>query len=341
MLRKIIRNWIDFCDFESLKAKIDDRELCIYGEEEQACYVSEVFIEYGIEVPNIISEYDELKRRKLKDDYFTIVLSTKKTEVEKVVLLLEDKGCVDNIDYCCIEEMGKEYTYFSSQKKRFRDTNGNEVIVRDPEGLVNCRIVFRGFNNRIELGKSVSIVDTTIMCFYGSSIIINDQCNISECDIKTDNNRSLIVFGKKCKFGEGCEFISKSELTIGDKTTIHKSGVVFADYESPVNIGVDCMISWPVYIRSNNGHALLDLKERKNTSLMKEKYVKIGNHVWIGQGVNVISNADIKDNCVIGAGGLVNSLIPENSLAVGLPARVIKRNMSWDRDMYYEFHDNL
>ena len=52
--------------------------------------------------------------------------------------------------------------------------------------------------------------------------------------------------------------------------------------------------------------------------------VTLGNNVWIGDGAKVCKGVTIGDNSVIGAGSIVTSDIPANSIAAGNPARVIK-----------------
>lgn len=52
--------------------------------------------------------------------------------------------------------------------------------------------------------------------------------------------------------------------------------------------------------------------------------VNIGNDVWIGANVVILPGVTIGNNVVIGAGAVVTKDIPDNSLAVGVPARVIK-----------------
>lgn len=54
------------------------------------------------------------------------------------------------------------------------------------------------------------------------------------------------------------------------------------------------------------------------------KPIKVGNNVWFGGNVTVLPNVTIGDNCVIGAGSVVTKDIPNNSLAVGNPAKVIR-----------------
>ena len=64
----------------------------------------------------------------------------------------------------------------------------------------------------------------------------------------------------------------------------------------------------------------------RSQSVESAKPVKIGNDVWIGGGVTILRGVTIGDNCVIGAGSIVTKDIPENSIAVGNPCRVIRKN---------------
>lgn len=65
--------------------------------------------------------------------------------------------------------------------------------------------------------------------------------------------------------------------------------------------------------------------------------VSIGNNVYIGTNVTILKGGIIGDNCIIGAGSLVNKPIPSNSVAAGVPCKVIctieeyyaKRQKQW------------
>lgn len=52
--------------------------------------------------------------------------------------------------------------------------------------------------------------------------------------------------------------------------------------------------------------------------------IKIGNNSFIGLGSIILPNVTIGANCIVGAGAVVTKDIPDNSIAVGIPARVIK-----------------
>jgi len=54
---------------------------------------------------------------------------------------------------------------------------------------------------------------------------------------------------------------------------------------------------------------------------------KIGNNVYVGAGAKIIGPIEIEDNVVIGANAVVVSNIPSNTVAIGLSAKIIKKNI--------------
>lgn len=59
--------------------------------------------------------------------------------------------------------------------------------------------------------------------------------------------------------------------------------------------------------------------------LSHDKSVRIGNNVWIGDGVAILGGADIGDGVIIGANSVVTGRIPSFTIAVGMPARPVKQ----------------
>ena len=57
---------------------------------------------------------------------------------------------------------------------------------------------------------------------------------------------------------------------------------------------------------------------------MYPRPVNIGKNVWIGSNSTICPGVTIGDNAVIGAGSVVTKDVPENMVAVGVPAKVIK-----------------
>lgn len=77
-------------------------------------------------------------------------------------------------------------------------------------------------------------------------------------------------------------------------------------------IGKNCII----------GHCVTIGSKSKNTGS-----AKIGDSVYIGPGVRILGNVKIGDGAVIGANAVVTCDVPERSIAVGVPARIIRRNI--------------
>lgn len=89
-----------------------------------------------------------------------------------------------------------------------------------------------------------------------------------------------------------------------------------------VYIGDNVMIG-PGTVITSVGHPLNPQGRRNHISITDE--VHIGSDVWIGANVTILPGVTIGDNVVVAAGAVVNKDIPSNSLAVGVPARVIRK----------------
>jgi acetyltransferase-like isoleucine patch superfamily enzyme len=59
--------------------------------------------------------------------------------------------------------------------------------------------------------------------------------------------------------------------------------------------------------------------------------IKIGNHVWIGNDVKIYKGTVIPNNCVIASHSVVKGVFTqENSLIAGCPAKLIKKDVTWE-----------
>lgn len=96
------------------------------------------------------------------------------------------------------------------------------------------------------------------------------------------------------------------------------SGCCFQD-QGGITIGDNCLIGQQVVIATLN-HDL----QLSNRADMFPEPVKIGNNVWIGAHSTILPGVNIGDNAVIAAGAVVTKDVPANSVAAGVPARVIK-----------------
>lgn len=125
-------------------------------------------------------------------------------------------------------------------------------------------------------------------------------------------DRIIINSPFRCDFGFnihiGENFIGNFNLSILD--------------EAEVNIGDNVMIG-PNCTLITISHDL-DPEERAG-GLMQARPISIGNNVWIASDVKVLPGVSIGENAVVGAGSVVTKDIPAYCVAVGNPAKVIRR----------------
>jgi acetyltransferase-like isoleucine patch superfamily enzyme len=91
-----------------------------------------------------------------------------------------------------------------------------------------------------------------------------------------------------------------------------------------ITIGDDVWTGHHIYITDQN-HGYEDVTRPISVQSMPEKAVRIGNGSWIGHGSVILPGSDIGEHVVIGANSVVTGTIPSFSVAVGVPARVVKR----------------
>jgi maltose O-acetyltransferase len=113
---------------------------------------------------------------------------------------------------------------------------------------------------------------------------------------------------------------SESEMVIGDNVAINNgfSAVAFSKItiQNDVLIGVNCAII------DNDGHHLAIDKRKEGEP--KSAAVLIGENVFLGDNVTILKGVTIGKNTVIGNGSIVTNDIPENAIAAGNPAKVIR-----------------
>ena len=124
---------------------------------------------------------------------------------------------------------------------------------------------------------------------------------------------------KGAKIGEGCELYPT--MTIDSEPYL-------------VTIGNHVRINSGVHLITHDGACWVARELKKElTSCDLFGPITIGNNVSIGTNALIMPGVTIGDNCIVGAGAVVTKSIPSNSVAVGVPAKVIESS-----DSYIEKH---
>ena len=111
-------------------------------------------------------------------------------------------------------------------------------------------------------------------------------------------------------------------VTIGDRVLIGKGSGIVGHHT--VVIGDDVFTGHHVYITDAN-HGYEDVTLPIGAQFAAPRPVHIGSGSWLGHGTVVLPGADIGRNVAVGAGSVVTGTLPDFSVAVGNPARVIRR----------------
>ena len=179
-------------------------------------------------------------------------------------------------------------------------------------------------------GKLYADHNSIFILDKGSKIEIDKLFHVNKNNIVSNKRSSLIRLDKEALLhikGVASIFydadiivFEKAKLTIGNsfinsncKIRCHKR----------ITIGDGCAISHDFSVMDSDAHALFGDKN--------EKEVIIGDNVWIGTRVTVLSGVSIGNGAVIAAGSLVNEDVPEKCLVAGVPARVIREDVEWSR----------
>lgn len=128
-----------------------------------------------------------------------------------------------------------------------------------------------------------------------------------------------ILFSNRVYFGKGTTFRNRFNIYVEKDAEIIIGKDCFFNHDCSITalkkvvIGEGCIFGESVKIYDHN-HRFSDADRRiKDQGYTKEEVV-IGNHCWIGSNVVLLKGCKIGDNCVIGAGSIINEEIPRSCI---------------------------
>ena len=157
--------------------------------------------------------------------------------------------------------------------------------------------------------------DGSVICFPPNALFNEQYISIGDGT----------MFGPEITLSAGMvpgqQMVSDTVITVGDRCLFGKGSGIVGHLE--IVIGDDVWTGHHVYITDqNHGYADLDLPISRQ--VMPERPVSIGSGSWLGHGTVVLPGAKIGRHVVVGANSVVTGELPDNCVAAGVPARVIK-----------------
>lgn len=169
---------------------------------------------------------------------------------------------------------------------------GNKYALRIKHIGKNSKVgILHNFLN----GKYISIGSNSVIGRY-SKLQCFDKFNGKEY-------YPLIMIGNNCSLGQNVTIWSADKVILEDDVTI-------ASYCTIVN--------------ENHGINPEDSLSYRHQCLTTSP-IRIGYGTWIGERCCILPGVEIGKKCVIGSGSIVTKSIPDFSMAVGNPAKIIKR----------------
>jgi acetyltransferase-like isoleucine patch superfamily enzyme len=153
----------------------------------------------------------------------------------------------------------------------------------------------------------------------GDDVVVDDLVML---DAKGTNNRGIVV-GNGVFLGRGTILSCKDgDIVLGDHVNIGFHSEIFSG--SSVTVGSHGLFAAYTYL-VGGGHEF----ERVDVPVIEQERrsqgIALGENVWLGTGVKVLDGVRIGRDVVVGANGVVTEDLPDGVVAVGIPARVVRR----------------
>jgi acetyltransferase-like isoleucine patch superfamily enzyme len=174
----------------------------------------------------------------------------------------------------------------------------------------------------VVFGKDV-VIRHGLKISIGNKVVIDDGCVL---DARGEHNRGIAI-GDRVILGRntilGCK---DGDIIVGNNVGIGAFSMVHAVGGNQVVLEDSALLAPYVYLVGGGTHNFDDTSVAiTEQDLTFKGGITLGRNCWLGARVTVLDGTTIGRDSVIGAGAVVTENIPDFSIAVGIPAKVMKR----------------
>ena len=185
-------------------------------------------------------------------------------------------------------------------------------------------------HNRIQIGRSLLTRTAIRIAGRNNEVSIGDGCRLHDLKILVAGDSLRVEIADNCRLrGKIKAEDVGSRIEVGAGTTMENA--YLGAYEgTSIRIGENCMFSDQVGLRTGDMHSIVE--NATGARLNPSRSIAIGPGVWLCRGVTVLKGCTIGSGTVVGGYSLVTDSLPAGVLAVGSPARIVRRDISWKRE---------
>jgi acetyltransferase-like isoleucine patch superfamily enzyme len=197
-----------------------------------------------------------------------------------------------------------------TELQAYSDENGNTI---EYGGVIEqgVKIKFSGSNNRLVVADDARI----------GSLIVDFDCDNGT--LRIGSSKGVPAFSGAIRIGQD------STVVIG-RNVSSTSTVAFSAVEGvTITVGDDVMFASENQVRADDGHPIFDVRTGQRVNVSRD--ITIGDHVWLGRFSTVLGGVTIGEGSVIGYASVVTRDVPNNCVAAGSPAKVVRRDIAWER----------
>lgn len=164
----------------------------------------------------------------------------------------------------------------------------------------------------------------------GSSVRFGRRCVASSLRLRIGPDVQ-VDFGDHCHLGNLEIYAAgRNRVTVGARAGFNGRVRLLMHEAGAISIGADCLIGQSDFTISDM-HSIIDVVSGRRINPAGDIF--LDEHVWVGEGALVLKGVRIGADSIVGARAVVTRDVPPQSLAVGVPARVIRSGVSWRHDL--------